>query len=488
MKIQNKLFLILFGFSLLLVTFMVLLMQWSIDKGMIDYVNTKEIEILQPVVLQLVEEYESEGNWSSMEGQHDKFRSLITKELRSKEFEFIPKKPPPRHQAPKPNRKTKQRPPRDNRPPFADRPPPRRDDEAYYALFDLTGNLVVGKSPKNLEYNKKAIIVDNKTVGFFAVSKRNELAEGYEVDFINQQHSYLWLIALIALAFVALVTFPLAQHVVKPIRLITQGMHKLTQGDYVQTIDLKRRDELGQLSRDYNELAHTLAENDAARKRWLANISHELRTPVAILRGELEAMLDEVRPLSKDNISSANDEVKHLQRLIDDLHQLTSADIGGMQYHKEQQNLTSLLHGELDKYRAYLSSSNIALITSLIDKTFNIYGDKTRLCQLFENIINNAIKYSKATEFYISLATEKTITGSNVVITFEDNGVGVDGKHLDHLFEYLYRTDESRNRQYGGAGLGLSICRQIVIAHHGEIYADKADAGGLAIIIKLPIS
>ena len=144
------------------------------------------------------------------------------------------------------------------------------------------------------------------------------------------------------MSLVALVTLPLARHLVEPLKLITQGMHKLTQGDYQQSINLKREDELGRLSRDYNELAHSLAESETTRKRWLANISHELRTPVAILRGELEAMLDEVRPLNKKNIASANDEVKHLQRLIDDLNLLTSADIGGMRYRKKNEELTKV--------------------------------------------------------------------------------------------------------------------------------------------------
>ena len=496
MKIQNKLFLIFFGFSLVLVVALPLVMQWSIGKGMVDYVNTKEIEALAPLVEELSEEYKKHNSWQSMQDRHNKFRRLISIQLADSDFATNSgdrlanqrpfRGPPQRRQSP------------DNRPPppQGERtknkpyplPPHLSDNDVHYALLDKNEELIVGISLENLEYGKKDIVVNDQLVGFLAVSKRKLLTQGYEFDFIEQQKKYLWIYALIALGLVTLVTLPLARHVVEPIGLITQGMHKLTQGDYQQTIKLSRQDELGQLSRDYNELAHTLSENETTRKRWLANISHELRTPVAILRGELEAMLDEIRPLTTSNIASANDEVKHLQRLIDDLHQLTSTDIGGMRYQKEEQNLTMLLQGELDKYQSYLSDAGITLELAICHEDIDIYADKTRLCQLFENIINNAIKYSKSTQLKISLTLENEASTEFAKLVFEDNGIGVEESHLSNLFEYLYRVDDSRNRMDGGAGLGLSICRQIVTAHQGEISAQKASLGGLAILIKLPIS
>jgi two-component system sensor histidine kinase BaeS len=493
MKIQNKLFMILFGFSLLLVTMLVLLMQWSLGKGMIDYVNTKEIEALNPVVEKLAEEYRKENSWLSMAGQHRKFHNLILAQLRDSDFSEGRIMPPPEQRPfrnPSPKNRLKKSPKK--LPQNHAKPPPRipLEHDARYALQNSDETIIVGKLLKDLNYSQTSIIVDNNIVGFFAVSKRNRLTQGYEVDFIEQQQNYLWLIALLSIILVALVTFPLARHVVEPIKLITRGMHKLTQGNYQQPIHLNRQDELSELSRDYNELALTLAENETARKRWLANISHELRTPVAILRGELEAMLDDVRPMTKENISSSNDEVKHLQRLIDDLSLLTSTDVGGMRYQKQHEELTALMEAEVDKYRSYLADAGIKLSLDIAHQNLDIYCDKTRLCQLFENVINNSIKYSSATEFKISLSIDNASASdkSTALMTFEDNGVGVESVHLDNLFEHLYRVDDSRNRTMGGSGLGLAICRHIVIAHQGEISAEQATLGGLAIIIKLPIS
>jgi two-component system sensor histidine kinase BaeS len=500
MKIHNKLFLILFTFSLLLVTILILLMQWSIGKGMIDYVNSKEIEALKPVVTELENEYKKNNDWSTMRGEHKKFGDLLLSNLKGSAFMIAP--PAPDQLRPLNQQYNELVPPlrpdrvelmnsgnellrlsrqnREFRPNFR--------EKINYALIDAQKKIVVGDYLQKNEYSETAIVVDKMNVGWLVVPKRKKIIEGYELDFIKQQQNYLWIIALVTMGLVALVTLLLARHIADPIKLLTRGVHKLTQGDYLQKIVLGRKDELGELSRDFNELAVTLHENESARKRWLANISHELRTPVAILRGELEAMLDSVRPLNKANIGSAHDEVTHLQHLIDDLQLLTSADIGGMHYRKNNNDLTLWLNKEVDKYRSYLAAAGINLVVDINQVQAIIFSDNTRLCQLFENIMNNCVKYAEADLVKISLTLDKGQMGDLVRVVVEDNGEGVAEDHLTHLFEYLYRVDNSRNRKTGGSGLGLSICAHIVTAHQGTIKAARSELGGLAIIIEFPLS
>ena len=469
MKIQNKLFLVIFSFSLLLVTALVLLIQWSINRGIVDYVNSKEVETLKPLVTQLVNEYKKHNSWDMLQNNHQKFGDLLFLTLQDDITEL--------------SRTFKNRLPQEknDRPPRMERRPPPHNE--IFALLDKNKNLIAGHYLEYADYNQTSLEINNVNIGWLVSPKYKHITDGYELDFIKQQQSYLGLIALVAMLMVGLITLPLARHLAEPIKKIILGMHKLTQGDYEQHIKLDRKDELGDLGRDFNALAITLHENESARKRWLANISHELRTPVAILRGELEAMLDDVRPLSKNNIESANDEVKHLQCLIDDLHQLTSAEIGGMHYRKERVNISKWLNSEADKYASYLSVSNTGLVIDIKSTEVNILADLTRLCQLFENLINNCIKYAEASLMTISLNIEH----GYVCINVEDNGIGVKEPHLTHLFEYLYRVDNSRNRETGGAGLGLSICEHIVSAHQGGIEAAASRLGGLAIIIRLPI-
>ena len=506
MKIHNKIFLILFSFSLVLVTALVLLIQWSIGKGMIEYVNSKEVENLKPLIVGLESEYQKESNWSSLRGKNKKFGDLLFSTSNEDTYSDSEFRQPPSHSNRRPShnrpphpesghRSGPRKPPpefdRDrSRPEISDRPPGggrergrKPPGQANYALLDDAKMLVVGHYQPTVEHTKTPIIVNEEKVGWLVVPKREEIADGYELDFIEQQQSYIWIIALAMMILVAGVSLLLARHLAEPIKLIMRGMHKLTQGDYQQHIDLKRKDELGELSRDFNELAVTLNSNESARKRWLANISHELRTPVAILRGELEAMLDGVRPLNNDNVTSANDEVKHLENLIDDLHQLTSADIGGMHYRKKPVDMNLWLSGNVDKYRSYLAKAGISLEEAIEETPANIFADETRLCQLFENLVNNCIKYSDASLVKISLALSPEL----VTIKVEDSGIGVPAIHLPHLFEHLYRVDSSRNRKTGGSGLGLSICAHIVAAHQGTIVAEPSALGGLAIVIDFPL-
>lgn len=490
MKIHNKLFLILFTFSFLLVTGLILLIQWSIGKGMVEYVNSKEIEALTPAIAQLESEYKKNNGWSSMQGNHKKFDDLLFLYLKDSEFIAGPPIPDPLRDIALNLRKKAAK--NDTQAilslPLDRRLPPNLRGKIHYALLDAKNDVVVGDYALSEAYSKTAIVVDQVNVGWLAIPKRKKIMDGYELDFIQQQQNYLWIIALITMILVALITRFLARHLAEPIKLIIFGMHKLTQGDYKQKIALQREDELGELSRDFNELAMTLYENDSARKRWLANISHELRTPVAILRGELEAMLDKVRPLNTENIASANEEVKHLQHLIDDLQLLTSADIGGMHYRKQVIDINQWLYKEVEKYRSYLAATGISLTVEIASLAMPIYADTTRLCQLFENIINNCIKYADAKCVKISLLSENTGSDKQVLVMVEDDGIGVAEEHLTNLFEYLYRVDNSRNRQTGGSGLGLSICSHIVTAHQGTISAFESTLGGLGICIRLPMN
>lgn len=506
MKVQTKLFLILVSFSLLLVIILASLMQWSIGKGMVEYVNTKQSEAIRPLIAEIATEYKINNDWSTLKGEERKFADLVYLKLKDSGFlepqigfpgpptelanheANIQIGPPSAGSLPPANM-----PPPGSMPPEFDRTAPsdiQGEDESslFYVVLDKTKKVIVGFNYDESQYNTTEIIIVNDVVGYLAVPKRKEILDGYELEFIEQQKDYLWLFVLFTMFLVVVFTLPLAKHMLTPVKIITKGMHQLTQGQYKSLIGSDRKDELGELIRDFNELVFTLDENENARKRWLANISHELRTPVAILRGELEAMLDNVRPINKESIESTNDEVKHLQYLIDDLHQLTSADIGGMHYKKKVENINEWILSEGNKYTGYLSDAGIQLEIKLSKKEATVFADTSRLCQLFENLINNCIKYSQANVVKISSEIESSATKPMLILKLEDDGLGVEEKHFANLFEPLYRVEDSRNRKTGGTGLGLSICAHIVAAHQGKISAEQSSLGGLAIVIELPLS
>ena len=524
MKIHNKLFVVFIVFTTALVSALVSLTQWSIDKGMINYVNQREIAALTPFMGELVQIYQQNDSWDTLRDNHRRFERLLNQTLKGTEFSPPHKEnrpPPPRKENRPAPRKNKDRnnervmggrkyesersnnhqsgrdkPPssQNNFDPQQHKRPPEMGPQVSYALLDIDKNYLVGIYPPNREYSFTPLKLADKTIGFMAISKRNRLTQGYEFDFVEQQKDSLWYIAIVVMLFVMLITFPFARHLVSPIRSLKKGMYALTQGQYKSRLTTNRKDEFAQLTRDFNELAETLMENESARKRWLANISHELRTPVAILKGELEAIIDGVRELSIEQVNSAHQEVTHLQRLIADLHALTSADIGGMSYRKQSVDLVEFINNEANKLRGYLQKESLTLVVDNELTEAVIYADETRLCQLLENLINNCIKYAKAgTQVKLSLclsvikSTIKDEDKKEVRLIIEDDGIGVGDKHLALLFEHLYRVEDSRNRKTGGTGLGLSICAHIVQAHQGTIYAEKSSLGGLAIHISLPL-
>ncbi|HET8711686.1 MAG TPA: ATP-binding protein, partial [Spongiibacteraceae bacterium] len=306
---------------------------------------------------------------------------------------------------------------------------------------------------------------------------------GFEQEFLRRQRTTLAIIGTALLAVAAIIAFPFARHLVKPIRQLARGTHELTQGNYIVALPTQRRDELGELARDFNELAHTLAANDNSRKRWLADISHELRTPLSILRGELEAILDGVRPSDHEHLQSLHQEVQHLTRLVDDLHALTTADIGGLQYRKTLCDVAELWRDQCAAHQQNFKAAGLSLTTDIPGQEIELYADEDRLRQLLDNLLDNSRKYTAAGGT-VQVDVEALPGGVELIV--QDSAPGVPEAALPKLFDHLFRVEDSRNRATGGSGLGLAICQRIVTAHEGEISAGLSELGGLRIRVFFP--
>ena len=488
MKIQSKLFLLFTGFAFLLLSIFVLLTQWSIGRGMVEYANQKEIETLQPLHHELAEHYERYGNWNQFMDEPHSFKQILDRHLANNNL--LPereRRPPPQEHRPPPKRhqppaKGERPPPRNDR----HRPPPHDRDShrMSYVLMDQNKQHIVGHFSPEFDYAYSPILVEGVIVGYLTISKRHNLTRGYELAFIEQQQTYLYLFGLGMMLIVIIFTLPLARHLVEPLKQLATNIHALTQGDYSHRHQVFRKDEFGQLQKDQNTLAKTLEQNDLARTRWLANTSHELRTPVSVLRGEIEAILDGIRDNSTPNLESLLQEVLHLQSLIDDLQQLNRADLGGMSFDKTEFSLNEFLLEKTISLDGFLQTNQIQLETDITSTPCPIYGDPLRLGQLIENLCQNSVKYAgTGSRLKISLSS----SSEHAFILIEDDGPGVDEDDLPHLFEYLYRADNSRNRKLGGSGLGLAICKHIVDGHEGVISAQPSKLGGLAIHIQLKL-
>ena len=213
-------------------------------------------------------------------------------------------------------------------------------------------------------------------------------------------------------------------------------------------------------------------------------MAHELRTPLSIIRGELEAVSDGVRPLDETSLASIREEVNHLNTLVDDLHHLALSDSGALAYHMNPVNLAALLQTSLDSVLHRAEEKGIEVQLHLPEEPVMVSGDDQRLRQLFRILLDNAVLYTDAPgSIEVSLGAE----GKEIGLQISDSPPGVPEAECEQLFDRLYRRESSRNRNSGGSGLGLAIARNIAIAHGGSINAGPSQLGGLSVQLKMPV-
>lgn len=345
-------------------------------------------------------------------------------------------------------------------------------------LFGPAGGL-----PAQARITELPIDGDSGPVGMLRLVPAREISRIEDQRFADDLLRLIGWIAIIAAALAALVGWWLAHRLLAPIRAVTDGARELAAGHYEVRLAVERSDELGALATDFNQLANALEASRDARQRWLADVAHELRTPVAVLRAEIEALGDGVRALDDAAVASLAAEVSRLTRLIDDLHQLSLADAGALGYRFRALDLTALVHAAVDRFAIRFEDAGLALQLDLPDRPLVCEADPDRLEQLLANLLENTLRYTDAPG-PVRLAL--VAVSGQLVLTLEDGPPGVPAADLERLFERFARLDASRSREFGGAGLGLAIARRMVEAHQGTISAAQSPLGGLAIRIELP--
>jgi two-component system, OmpR family, sensor histidine kinase BaeS len=523
--IKSKLIISLLLANGLLAFGMYWMISQSFDKGFLAYVNQTEAQKLEPFINALSQTYARHGDWNWIQQNHKEWRALIDKHVFGESeganqqslneiseqrrpppggFEDNSFRPPPEfnkdfQRPPPPEMNGRFRgPPRQQRPSRNDqstpttqrfRPPPRRHSgpltiDTHFLVRDDNKAIILGPPNKGAEAMWLPIKYQNNVVGELGIMPRNAISEKLDVIFVEQQKQIFAYIAYALVVIAVSVAVLLAGHFLGPIKVMSKGMRKLVAGDYEQNFNVKTKDELGQLAADFNILARTLKENRQSRRQWIADISHELRTPVAILQGELEAMLDGVRKVNRGAITSLQQEAQRLGHLISDLHELSMSDLGALSYNKEQLDIVELLEDFIESNESRSNDTGIQIHFKSAVKELVIFADGDRFDQLFKNLLQNTLRYTDAPG---KLDIDLKLSKNSIEILWEDSAPGVSESDLTKLFDRLYRVDDSRNRAKGGAGLGMSICKNIVVAHDGDISLYHASAGGLGIKIKLPI-
>jgi two-component system, OmpR family, sensor histidine kinase BaeS len=459
-KLQFKLFAIISGAIAVLTVAAYLVFTATFERGFVRYLNRADEVRLEALIERLGSGYAREGGWGWIADDRERWIDMVREAL------GLPR-------------------PVDSA--GASRIDPRRDTpltiDPRLMLFDSERRQLIGRPEAVAAAVLKPIEVQAKTVGFLGYVPRPEVIESIERVYLQRQRVAYGSIAIGMLIAALLLGAGLAYWLSRRIRLLARGTQALIQGDYTVRLDAPGHDELAQLARDFNTLASTLAESRKARQQWVADIAHELRTPLALLRAEIESLQDGVRPLDQTSITSLAAETARLARLVEDLHTLSMTDLGALSYYKERVNLSEVIIDAVDAQRRALVERGLSVELNL-DETISVLADETRLSQIFANLLQNNLRYTQSPgQVVITLRR----SAESVLLEWEDNGPGVPPDELARLTERLFRVEESRNRASGGSGLGLAIAKALVEGHGGSLTARSSALGGLAIVITLPI-
>lgn len=295
----------------------------------------------------------------------------------------------------------------------------------------------------------------------------------------------------------------LANKALKPVDRVTQTARMITSKNLNQRIQtLKVKDEISRLVDTFNEMISRLDHSFRQIKQFTADASHELKTPLTILKGEVEVTLRKKRmPHEYEQILVSNlEEINRMSKIVEDLLLLSKADIGEIRLNREKIPLNRFLQGLTEQMKILAQPKKIRIEISNHQEEIYVFGDPLRMRELFINLIENGIKYTEeGGSVLITLTKEaappvlplgpadrRPLYFAKVIVA--DTGMGIAEDDQEKIFNRFFRVDKARSREQGGSGLGLSICKWIVEAHQGNITVKSEPGKGSSFIVKLPLS
>ncbi len=468
LKITPKLFFALSVTILVVVTVMLLMIRFSFHRGFLDYVNRSEFRQIDQVAEQLKEGYRLHGNWSFLKDNEQAWREFTRSPGYSRSYRADNE---PRSNNTHHHGKWRGR----NR---------LLDIGPRLGLADPEQNHIAGLPDIPVDSISHIISLDDTPVGILYLAPLRRFEKQLELKFVKRQNRSFYLIALLSLVVAGIGSVLLARQFLSPIKEMTQATRRLADGDLDVHLPTRRKDELGELARDFNRLADILARNEHLRRQWVTDIAHELRTPLTTLRGEIEALQDGVRQWSDETGNSLHAEALRLSTMVNDLYELSKADEDQLHYDLQTIDIIPCLTDTLELFQGRFDEKKIrTTFAHGPDPSYLVEADWNRMVQLFTNVLENSLRY---TDRGGQLEVRTTLDKDWIVIEFNDSAPGAPDDALPKIFDRLFRVDPSRSRASGGAGIGLSICQKIVQGHHGRISAAHSPLGGLTIAIRLP--
>jgi two-component system OmpR family sensor kinase/two-component system sensor histidine kinase BaeS len=327
-----------------------------------------------------------------------------------------------------------------------------------------------------------------------------------EQEFLGRVNHAVLIAGLLAGGIALLLGALLVRQITAPLGALRTAAERIAAGDLTQRVGVRSDDEIGDLARSFNFMAESLDRAETTRRNLVADIAHELRTPLSVIQGNLEALLDGVYPLTPETVTPIHEETLLLSRLVDDLRELALAEAGQIKLDRQPTDLADLVGRAVQAMQPQAAEKQISLSADLAPGLPLADVDPRRIEQVLRNLLTNALRYTPAggrvTVSGCRLRPEAQpeglqVAGSNLqpatfqpatlVVQVRDTGPGIAPADLPFVFDRFWRADRSRSRDDGSAGLGLAIARQLVEAHGGRIWAESQPGQGATFSFTLPV-
>ncbi len=300
----------------------------------------------------------------------------------------------------------------------------------------------------------------------------------------STNRSLLWAVAVAGVGGLLLVSLT-SRRALGSVRALTTAARRMGAGDLSQRVRAKGRDEIGELAQTFNSMADELERAERQRRNLVADVAHELRTPLSNVQGYVEALRDGVLEPDAKTLATIHQQVLYLSELVEDLRLLAETEAGDISLHREPGSLDEALRTSVEGVRARAEAKGVAVGARLPASAPDVTFDRTRIAQVVGNLLDNAIRHTPPGG---SVTVEMDVGAEFVTVSIRDNGEGIPADTLPFVFDRLYRVDPSRSRATGGAGLGLTIARKLVEAHGGTIRAESEPDRGTAVTFDLPLA
>ena len=356
-------------------------------------------------------------------------------------------------------------------------------------LADMQGRVIAdsevelrgGALPTESLDDGAPILIGGTPRAVLLVTSAESIHDPAQSEFLQQvNRSLVWAGLASAVAAVVLGFF-LARRLTAPLQALTVAAERISEGNLDQRVDVRGNDEISDLGRSFNRMAEALVQQERLRRDLMADIAHELRTPLAVIRGDLEALLDGVYDVTVEGLASLQEETILLSRLVDDLRALSLAEAGQLQLKRERVNLRDVLVNEISTFAPLAARKGVSLTCELREEKLEIDADPKRLQQVVANLLSNALHHTPEGGT-ITLAARELVDGLEMTVT--DTGPGIQTEDLPRVFDRFWRSDTAQPGE--GSGLGLAIVRGLVQAHGGRVWAESQPGEGARFRVMLP--